>query len=260
MALSKAEAQKWEKIARGVSTVTPAGARAVTTQLGIGGVGTVSGVGLTPRQITPWTPGITRYATPQAGEETSEVVAAGIFPWAPEGGTMWDDILGALGGGEPGVEPGAEPGTEVGTGEIATAGLPLLAALPAVGGLAATAGAWVMGKGLLPMLVRMGLAGGAASVAWNWIANLFGLNPLEAISEAEKMKRKPKRYSIGTNPRLNTLLKVGKRVDNIFVRYDKRISKFRSRLRGYRQPRRQHVYRQDRYLSPVENSGKYSVQ
>jgi len=47
-----------------------------------------------------------------------------------------------------------------------------------------------------------------------------------------RLKRKKRRLSIGANPRLNTLLKVGKYVDNIFARYDSRIKKFRSRLRG----------------------------
>lgn len=68
-----------------------------------------------------------------------------------------------------------------------------------------------------------------------------------------KIRRAPKRYSIGTNPRLNTLLKVGKRVDNIFLRYDKRISKFRSRLRGTA-TRSRRYYRPPGgyYLSPAE--------
>jgi len=65
-------------------------------------------------------------------------------------------------------------------------------------------------------------------------------------------RKRSKRYSIGTNPRINTLLKVGKRVDNIFANYDQRIRKFRSRLRGYSPPRRHTYAPSPRYLSAVE--------
>lgn len=45
-------------------------------------------------------------------------------------------------------------------------------------------------------------------------------------------KRKHKRYSIGRNPRLRTLLKVANRVDGIFDQYDKGITRFRTRVKG----------------------------
>jgi hypothetical protein len=80
---------------------------------------------------------------------------------------------------------------------------------------------------------------------------LFGGAGDETILRSKPGARRGKRYSIGANPRLNTLLKVAKRVDNIFVRYDTRISKFRSRIRG---TRRRRVYRAapSAFLSPVE--------
>ncbi|GAI00640.1 unnamed protein product [marine sediment metagenome] len=215
------------------------------------------------RTITPATlgwRGQVSVAPPQPGQETQEYDPAGPElqewePWEPIGAGAVPAGVAALAGIEPGTEVGAqlaEPGVGVGALAIPAVIAGAATAIPAVGTALASAAGWVMGKGLLPLLVRMGLAGGAASVAWNTIANLFGLNPADAIAVAESMKKKGKRYSIGTNPRLNTLLKVGKRVDNIFVRYDKRISKFRSRLRGYQQPRRRYAYRQEQYLSPVE--------
>ncbi len=63
-------------------------------------------------------------------------------------------------------------------------------------------------------------------------------------------RRAPKRYTIGANPRLNTLLKVAKRVDNIFVKYESRMKKFRGRAA----PRRHRHTPQPPYaaLSPIE--------
>jgi hypothetical protein len=89
---------------------------------------------------------------------------------------------------------------------------------------------------------------GGASFAIIIDAIMGGLDDNTSI---EIKRRKAKRYSIGTNPRLNTLLKVGKRVDNIFVRYDSRIRKFRSRLRGYSQ-RRYYRPPSNYYLSAAE--------
>lgn len=64
-------------------------------------------------------------------------------------------------------------------------------------------------------------------------------------------KRRAKRYSIGANPRVGTLIKVAKRVDNLFNKYDTRVSKFRRRIKG--PPRRySHGYPMGAYLSPVE--------
>ena len=120
----------------------------------------------------------------------------------------------------------------------------VVAALPKVAGATLTLGFL---KSLLakygPYLLKMMV--GAAT-----FATIVKLITGGASDETMiKISRKKKRLSIGANPRLNTLLKVGKFVDNTFNRYDKRISKFRSRLRGPR-PRRSMPFRE--YLSPVE--------
>jgi len=100
------------------------------------------------------------------------------------------------------------------------------------------------GPTLLKMIVGAGV--------FTTFMKLLGLG---ASDETEVTTKRRKRYSIGANPRLNTLLKVAKRVDNIFTNYDRRISKFRSRIKGpqrrtYR-PRPYYGFGQQ-YLSPVE--------
>jgi len=64
-------------------------------------------------------------------------------------------------------------------------------------------------------------------------------------------KTRAKRYSIGTNPRLGTLLKVSKRCDNLLVKTDNRIRKFRARIKGPQRTGRRY-YGPGQYLSPVE--------
>lgn len=122
-------------------------------------------------------------------------------------------------------------------------------ALPVAGALVA-AGTLTLGL-LKNLLAKYGatilktLIGAAAFK--EFMDMLLGGKPDTAVVKA---RGKKKRYSIGANPRLNTLLKVAKRVDNIFVSYDKRISKFRTRVKG---PRRRTSYRpMGYYLSPAE--------
>ena len=117
------------------------------------------------------------------------------------------------------------------------------------------AGVGVMALGIIKALIaRYGalfvktLIGAAA---FKFVLDLIRGGASDDTPITIKPRRKARRMSIGTNPRLNTLLKVGKRVDNIFARYDKRIGKFRSRLRGYA-PRRRRAYYPSAYLSPVE--------
>lgn len=75
------------------------------------------------------------------------------------------------------------------------------------------------------------------------IAAVIDLVNGDAPDETEvKLKKRRKRLSIGRNPRVATLLRVAKRVDNLFASYDRRISKFRSRIRG--------SYRTRRYSPP----------
>lgn len=71
-------------------------------------------------------------------------------------------------------------------------------------------------------------------------------------TEVSIRKGRRRRYSIGANPRMNTLIKVAKHVDNIFIRYDKRMQKFRSRIRGPARRRPHYGYGPQAYLSPVE--------
>ena len=117
------------------------------------------------------------------------------------------------------------------------------------------AGVGVMALGIIKVLIaRYGalfvktLIGAAA---FKFVLDLIAGGASDDTPITIKPRRKARRMSIGTNPRLNTLLKVGKRVDNIFARYDKRIGKFRSRLRGYA-PRRRRAYYPSAYLSPIE--------
>ena len=133
------------------------------------------------------------------------------------------------------------------------------AGLPALAGLGLAAILRISGRflsiGFIKSLIqRFGAAAVKTAVGvavFSQILELIGIGAGDDTMVDVGRRRKPKRYSIGVNPRLKTLLKVGKRVDNIFASYDKRISKFRSRLRGgYRRPR--YVYAGAQYLSPVE--------
>jgi len=123
-------------------------------------------------------------------------------------------------------EPGDEIPPGVGVGGLA---FPLAipaaaAAIPAIGGIAASALGWLATKGLLQTLVKAGLAGGVASAAWQIIQNLFGLSPEEAVVAAGKKTRK--RYSIGSNPRVRTLQKVSRHCQRLLKRHEKVIRQF----------------------------------
>lgn len=99
-----------------------------------------------------------------------------------------------------------------------------------------------VGKGRAAVGFLKGLAGK------RWLLLAAGLAAAGLISTAiygwlkgEGRKAKGKRYSIGASPRIETLLRVAKRVDNIFLRFDKRVRKFRGRIRGaYRVGRAAH--------------------
>lgn len=129
-------------------------------------------------------------------------------------------------------------------------------ALPLVG--AVVGGGITIGilKGLLakfgPVILKSLIGAGAFAAFLKLIG--FGAGDETVVPGVTLGKKKAKRYSIGKNPRLNTLLKVGKRVDNIFASYDARVKKFRSRLRGVPAPRRAkpRYYGPSQYLSPVE--------
>ena len=179
--------------------------------------------------------------TPQPTPSPAFVPLGGIPPSVVAG-------YGGLGGGEPGAElmPGGATGEPTLPGGIMTAGGPGLLLAGGTGltlgflkGIWATYGPTVLkalvGGGVFATIMKL-LTGGAPD------------------NTPVSLKAKKKRYSIGTNPRLSTLLKVGKRVDNIFVAYDKRISKFRSRLRGTSRTTRARrpTYGPTQYLSAVE--------
>lgn len=131
----------------------------------------------------------------------------------------------------------------LGAGVAATA-----LALPAAGaaglGVAATGGGGTLvATGLKLLQVAGGSAAIKAVLSWaskNKIlaaliaaAGAAGLGYLisKFVTSDGKLKRRS-RYSIGTNPRLGTLIKVAKRCDNIFLRYNKRAGKFARRTRG----------------------------
>ena len=157
---------------------------------------------------------------------------------------------GAIGfAGEPGDEilPGAITGEPTLPGGIVTAGGPGLLLGAAGGGitLGFLKGIWASYG---PTVLKALVGGSVFATIMKLITG--GASDDTSVS----LKAKKKRYSIGTNPRLSTLLKVGKRVDNIFVAYDKRISKFRSRLRGTSRTTRARrpAYGPTQYLSAVE--------
>ena len=151
--------------------------------------------------------------------------------------------------GTPGEElvPGSVTGEPTLPGGIVTAGGP---------GLLLSAGAGGITLGFLKGLwAQFGPTALKALVGGTVFATIMKLITGGASDDTPiSLKARKKRYSIGTNPRLSTLLKVGKRVDNIFVAYDKRISKFRSRLRGTSRTTRTRrpAYGPTQYLSAVE--------
>ncbi len=182
---------------------------------------------------------------PAAGQETKEI---SLFEelWGTAMERFGQTPAGPVGPPGPPGPPGLgvlEAGVEGGP-QIATAGIGL--GIGALATVVPTALAWLGGKGILPYLVKMGLAGGIASTAWNTIRTMFGLNPDEAIAA---VKRKGKRrYSIGTNPRVGTLIKVTKRVTSLMEKYDKQLSKIRPKTRT------KYVGGGPKYLSSVEKA------
>lgn len=182
------------------------------------------------------------YGYPSALEEVAVYSNGGYAPPSVLPTVMPVVMPSALPAVIPTVMPAVAPTMATPMALPAVAGI--IAALPKIAGATLTLGFL---KALLakygPYLLKM-MVGGAV------FATIVKLITGGASDETlVKIKRARKRYSIGANPRLNTLLKVGKRVDNIFNRYDKRIGKFRSRLRGTR-PRRTAPFRE--FLSPVE--------
>lgn len=174
-----------------------------------------------------------------------------VIPLSTDGGTRMPDNL--LFDGEvtqlPGQLPGAVYPTVTATPVVAGLALPVL--VPALRLLvAALLRARVVSLGVIRQLVArygngiLGFIFPAAAIAA--IIDLINGDESDDTQLKTKPKRK-RRYSIGANPRLNTLLKVGKAVDNIFVRYDRRVSKFRARIRGISpRPAQRHFYHRKR--------------
>lgn len=168
--------------------------------------------------------------------------------WVGPGGTPTDPIGGttvSYNGIDTGYDTGITPGA-------VQTGFPIAAVVASLGLVAFKSGAKLMLGFLKQLYTKYGasvlkfLIGAAA---FKEFLDLIGIGaPDESLVT---VKRGRKRYSIGANPRLNTLLKVGKYVDNLMLRTDRRIRKFRSRLRGYA-PRGRTRYYSDRFLSPVE--------
>jgi len=140
------------------------------------------------------------------------------------------------------ITNGIAPGMPIGEG---------LTAQPVVWGAAAglipKIGGLVVSKGLLGQLVRAALAGGVASGIWQIIANLFGLSPEQAILEANKKRRK--RYTIGSNPRVRTLARVATHTKRLLKRHEKVI-------RAFIKPAARAGVKvlTEKYLSPVERA------
>jgi len=159
--------------------------------------------------------------------------------------------------GLPTVDPGSPigellsgwgvEGWPLGETAAATGGTVVEAGLPAIGAAGITLGA---AKALLakfgPTILKAILGAGVFAGFMKLLG--IGAPDTTLVKSVSTGKR---RYSIGGNPRLNTLLKVAKRVDNIFASYDSRISKFRSRIKGP-QRRRANYYPMTKFLSPVE--------
>jgi len=106
-----------------------------------------------------------------------------------------------------------------------------------------SAGAWIAALGTAATI-----AAGLGVPVWVMLAALVAAGLISAavvikmksVNKTAKIVKSGghKRYSIGANPRMRTLLKVAKRVDNIFISYDRRMNKFRSRIRGSYRPQR----------------------
>jgi hypothetical protein len=131
--------------------------------------------------------------------------------------------------------------------------------LPIIGGIAgaiARTGVWTMLLGYArQLLAQYGptvLKAIVGAAAFATIMKLIGIGAPDDTPVKVGGKGRAKRYSIGTNPRLGTLLKVSKRCDNLLTKTDNRIRKFRSRLHGYRTPRRRSYPGPGYYLSPAE--------
>lgn len=203
--------------------------------------------GAGPSELIPGLPGVAYQPQPilQAGLPT---LAPLDFPgsW----GEFLDRLTTTLGftGAVPGqatLIPNLPPPEVAPQGEIMTAGLPLL-------GLGVGAGVMTLGA-LKTLLARFGpviLKAAIGGLAFSKLMDMLGIGASDD-TPIKVGKKRAKRYSIGANPRLNTLLKVAKKVDNIFVSYDRRVSKFRSRIKG--PARRRAPYRgPDYFISPAE--------
>ncbi len=156
------------------------------------------------------------------------------------GGTLVSSaIVGAtvntiLGGGEfkPGI-PGighvdaTTGGIDVGQLiEVVKPIIPQIIALAGAAKWAALAALLVSTLAGLPWLTILAVVAGlvALGLLAKWI--------YDKIKARGKKGHRARRLSIGSNPRLGTLIKVAKKTDNIMLRYDKRVTKFRARIRG----------------------------
>jgi hypothetical protein len=203
------------------------------------------------RRVTPQTPVIPQ-SPAYSGQSFPPGSRAGVGLGAgatlpgtqvpiPAGSTMLPDIVHPQ--SPVGQMLGIQPGSEL--PEVQQAGLGAL--LPVAGAVAGGAVKWLATKGLLQTLVKSALAGGAASAAWGIIQNLFGLTPDQAVLKA--FERKPRRYTIGSNPRVRTLQKVANHTQRLLKRHEKVIKKF-----IYKGTRRQIVPLAERYLSKAEKA------
>lgn len=140
--------------------------------------------------------------------------------------------------------PGFLPGQEVGPG---SPGIP--AALPIIGG-AITLGIWLVrlapaiaryaarmqwSIGIAIAFIRKNVLMIAISAGWVaaglWLSDILNLDQDEGMRtaleiEAEGKKKKRKRYSIGSNPRVGTLAKVARHTMRLLKRHQKVIKQF----------------------------------
>jgi len=199
-------------------------------------------------------------------------IQVGSIPAGTELQGLW--AAGEVGATAWGTPPGVGGVTPAVVGGIGAAGLAAAEAGTELGDQAPQ-GIGMTGAGIIPVGGPGLLLAGAAGVTLGFLKSLwaaYGPTVLKmlvggatfgtivkmitgGVSDDTVVKlggKRKKRYSIGTNPRMNTLLKVAKRVDNIFISYDKRMTKFRSRIKGPRKPARQPRYGPTAYLSRVE--------
>lgn len=74
---------------------------------------------------------------------------------------------------------------------------------------------------------------GKSWVKWLLSAAAAGLISYGVVQLLQRQgKKRRKRYSIGSNPRLGTLIKVGRHVGRVYDRYDKSVNTFRRGIKG----------------------------